>query len=44
MENYFAVPIKKIERVNDLNLKIRVSSGVDLKTYINNIGLLMRKE
>jgi type IV pilus assembly protein PilM len=44
MESYFGVPIKKIERVNDLNLKIRVSSGVDLKTYINNIGLLMRKE
>ena len=44
MENYFAVPIKKIERVNDLNLKIRVSNGLDIKTYINNIGLLMRKE
>jgi len=44
MENYFGVPIKKIDNVDDLNLKIRVSSGLDLKTYINNIGLLMRKE
>ena len=29
--------IKKIDNVDDLNLKIRVSSGFDLKTYINNI-------
>lgn len=44
MENYFGVPIKKIDKVDDLKLKIKVSNGADLKTYINNIGLLMRKE